>query len=502
MRPFAWLIAALMLACGEEAQDPSSKSVDNPLGPRTARGGPCTAEGQSSDCVRECKAMNAHACVLLARMYESGHSIEVNPWKAFTLFNHACTLDDAEACLEVARRYERGVGDAAKDPEAARKFAGLSCNGNWMEGCVELALLAFEESPPDRARAKELLDRACKNGLRRACGIADAVADSRSAIEKACDDVKDNPGVEQVLCARLAEVLWAGDNGPKDQERAIITASKSCEVGYEKSCELASRWSGKRVDAKKPEVASASCTPACGEGFECTNGACVASTSCTPKCRRGYTCVDGQCVSDCNPPCGAGEVCGSDGECHALATAKEKPKSRRSERRSTEDNEREEPEPSTKDEKARPYQRSLGRLYGGAIAYFLGANGFVVPGGTLAFYMHPEEKRIFMIGARGGLMFANGVTYGYVGAEVGARWSFVERHKVAVGMMAAATPAAWIIATNGTTASAFHFGANVGPHFDFGWFTMQMPFGPAALVGPNNIVEGAFEFSFEIGNRF
>lgn len=36
---------------------------------------------------------------------------------------------------------------------------------------------------------------------------------------------------------------------------------------------------------------------------------------CMPACRSGYTCVQNQCVSACNPPCGEGEMCASDGIC-------------------------------------------------------------------------------------------------------------------------------------------------------------------------------------------
>jgi hypothetical protein len=39
------------------------------------------------------------------------------------------------------------------------------------------------------------------------------------------------------------------------------------------------------------------------------------SRACFPSCRAGYVCSDGACVSLCNPPCGAGEQCGSTGEC-------------------------------------------------------------------------------------------------------------------------------------------------------------------------------------------
>jgi hypothetical protein len=44
--------------------------------------------------------------------------------------------------------------------------------------------------------------------------------------------------------------------------------------------------------------------------------AAVANSSvCEPDCSPGYTCLRGTCVSACNPPCAAGERCGSDRTC-------------------------------------------------------------------------------------------------------------------------------------------------------------------------------------------
>ena len=37
--------------------------------------------------------------------------------------------------------------------------------------------------------------------------------------------------------------------------------------------------------------------------------------TCTPACRSGFTCRGGQCISQCNPPCAAGEQCTPQGEC-------------------------------------------------------------------------------------------------------------------------------------------------------------------------------------------
>jgi hypothetical protein len=43
----------------------------------------------------------------------------------------------------------------------------------------------------------------------------------------------------------------------------------------------------------------------------------AADKQCVPQCRTGYVCVEGACVSACNPPCAAGEMCASDGNCVA-----------------------------------------------------------------------------------------------------------------------------------------------------------------------------------------
>jgi hypothetical protein len=43
--------------------------------------------------------------------------------------------------------------------------------------------------------------------------------------------------------------------------------------------------------------------------------AAVPTAICTPGCRGGFSCVQGRCVSDCNPACGPGAMCGADGQC-------------------------------------------------------------------------------------------------------------------------------------------------------------------------------------------
>jgi hypothetical protein len=42
---------------------------------------------------------------------------------------------------------------------------------------------------------------------------------------------------------------------------------------------------------------------------------------CAPACRAGFTCLQGACVSACNPGCGDGEQCTSDGQCVAKTIA-------------------------------------------------------------------------------------------------------------------------------------------------------------------------------------
>jgi hypothetical protein len=41
----------------------------------------------------------------------------------------------------------------------------------------------------------------------------------------------------------------------------------------------------------------------------CSDGGSSGTASCTPACRDGFACVSGTCVSACNPACGAGELC-------------------------------------------------------------------------------------------------------------------------------------------------------------------------------------------------
>lgn len=40
--------------------------------------------------------------------------------------------------------------------------------------------------------------------------------------------------------------------------------------------------------------------------------------SCSPLCRKGYLCQKGKCISQCNPPCPAGQRCVEGGECELM----------------------------------------------------------------------------------------------------------------------------------------------------------------------------------------
>ena len=93
--------------------------------------------------------------------------------RATGLYEHACDMRDASACLFAGQMHEFAHG-VPKDDVVAARFYGRSCDLGYAAGCYNLAIL-FEEGhgvPKDRAKAGDLYQVACTAGAKQACDRA------------------------------------------------------------------------------------------------------------------------------------------------------------------------------------------------------------------------------------------------------------------------------------------------------------------------------------------
>ena len=121
-------------------------------------------------CAARCDAGVADRCRALAATYETGSGVDKDETRATSLYERACTLNDASACVFAGRMYEYAHGVNKDDTRATRLYE-RACDMNWVGGCYNLAIMLEHGRgvAPDRARAAELYQHACTAGASPAC---------------------------------------------------------------------------------------------------------------------------------------------------------------------------------------------------------------------------------------------------------------------------------------------------------------------------------------------
>lgn len=117
-----------------------------------------------------------------------------------------CEKGDPESCWGV------GLNQTSEDPALSRRYYALGCELGHRKSCWELYRAAEEilddDDAPERAEAIGYLERACA--------------------------VPHGPS-----CSELASVLWDGDDGPADRDRAAELWVAGCEDGSRLGCRRA-----------------------------------------------------------------------------------------------------------------------------------------------------------------------------------------------------------------------------------------------------------------------
>ena len=121
-------------------------------------------------CEAECDAGSADRCRRLAATYATGEGVGKDEARATALYERACAMKDAPACVFAGQMHEYAHGVPKDDAKAAGLYE-TSCNAGWVPGCYNLGIM-FENGrgvPRDRDRAVSLYDAACTAGARPAC---------------------------------------------------------------------------------------------------------------------------------------------------------------------------------------------------------------------------------------------------------------------------------------------------------------------------------------------
>lgn len=127
-----------------------------------------------------------------------------------------CTRDDPQACNAAGVMFEFDEGTTT-DPKLASVFYDRACDGNYAQGCNNLAWLYLRGSgvPRDQPHAMFLFLTAF-DAARIACMNGDASG-----------------------CLLAGELLYEGRGVPEDEAQAIAFFERACAGGEQQACEAA-----------------------------------------------------------------------------------------------------------------------------------------------------------------------------------------------------------------------------------------------------------------------
>jgi len=121
----------------------------------------------------DCDHDIGHACTRLGAFAQVGVLARPDFVGAATLFDRACSLNDAEGCGSLGLLHLAGAG-VPKDLGKAKSLSQRGCDSDDAASCNNLATILMRgssESPPDPSAALTLYRKACDKGSPKACLI-------------------------------------------------------------------------------------------------------------------------------------------------------------------------------------------------------------------------------------------------------------------------------------------------------------------------------------------
>lgn len=185
----------------------------------------------------------AVGCTTLGELTADGRGTPKDPAAAVTLFERACSLQNARSCNCLGEFAERGVG-VAKDVKRAKELFSKACDWHNADACKNLGRLyraGVGGVVRDYTKAAQLMDRACSANNAEACYLeaemvytgearASDHAESARLRRRACD-LK-----AAAACVAVAVQYEAGDGVSKNAASATAYRSRACDLGLTTEC--------------------------------------------------------------------------------------------------------------------------------------------------------------------------------------------------------------------------------------------------------------------------
>jgi serine/threonine protein kinase len=122
--------------------------------------------------LKACNGKAAAGCTAFGVLHNRGLGVTRDATQAAAYYERGCTLGDMAGCNNLGTVYQFGsIG--FRDPAKAAGLYERACSNAQMDGCANLGLLFLDTpgaAPEEKARARELLEKACAAGIARACG--------------------------------------------------------------------------------------------------------------------------------------------------------------------------------------------------------------------------------------------------------------------------------------------------------------------------------------------
>ena len=242
---FAWAATFTLASCHKEATTTPEQEGE-------CTGARCVEEAEAAlyykDYARAREPLatvcekDGFACFRLAELHQHGRGGPMDPAKAASLYEEACTKEYGEGC---ERRYMM-VQEGHGGPEVELEFALKACDGGRPLACLHAAeqLNAGRGVERDVARVTRAYEKACALGDTDGCigagellsdpdGPADAKAKGLSSFVKAC------VGHSGYGCLRVGVAFHEGIGTPRDLERAKAHFVRACEWSDKDGCHAA-----------------------------------------------------------------------------------------------------------------------------------------------------------------------------------------------------------------------------------------------------------------------
>ena len=117
--------------------------------------------------LKACNGKAGAGCTGLGVLYNRGSGVTGDPAQAALYYDRGCTLGDMSGCNNLGTLYEFGsIG--FRDAAGAARLYDRACSNANMDGCANLLRIPGA-APQAKARARDLLDKACAAGDARAC---------------------------------------------------------------------------------------------------------------------------------------------------------------------------------------------------------------------------------------------------------------------------------------------------------------------------------------------